>query len=567
MPPGEVVSGDAGVVWARPGETIVTRLQPSAAAVASGLAPLRFGTSSTMAPLYWVAPERAEREERADSRAGTWMLGGTDGRIVWRARRADAVGRSEGAGFWAVAIEPPSDERPPRLLIDGQTVLVGWITGTSGKSAPWTSVPSSRTGSDAVLAESLAIVRRVPMERWRARLGAGEPLLMPSDAADGFNDRVLEALARQEEFRWQAALERIKAMDPALALRTARRLGAVAEIGGQMVPVWAGESGDARALRERILGARIGDAAVTTSARAWIEGQPISGAIIADDAGSGRRENGGGPAHPVVLAVNLGEDAVPVWVAREGAGTGEGSAQRVEAGRSALVALTGPAADTHREDTGSASKGRVPRASSAVSTLRVSIGSTNFERTALDQAISAAPPGVTIGPMLVDWTMPMFMASATEPTTRAPLPQVAIARAVAGRIYRETGGGAARWTVYVECLREAPVPGDRLTICFGPTEAPLSVLRVRPDGAITELRGGGAGSPAGAARVSTLEDRWVAWIPVPASAIEAGSLLRIGAMREADDGWRAAWPRPMLPWQEQPARLLIDLGGWSPVRE
>lgn len=552
-------ASDSDVVWAREGETIVVRVAPSDAAVQTGLMTLRFGTVSAMAPLYWVEPElgtSGERDEGARGQqsrdaAAAWTTGSPiAGGVIWTARRATEGSARTPRGFWVVAIDPVADETPARITLDGRALLVGWLPDFAGASAPWTPVVDTRADW---LAPSLKVVRRSPVERWRARLAMGEPLLQGSDAPDALSDRVLEGLARQEEYHWQAALERVKAIDSALAARAARQLGAVVEIDGVSVPVWSTDLDEIAGLRARILGARLGDAAIGASTRAWCDGQQSAGAVVLDDAGAPRRI--GEDVTLVVLAINMSDLPEPVWARRVGAGIGDSSAESLEPWRAVPLTVAAPRSGPAMRGAGNAA-------------VRVSIGDRAFERTALAGALPASPPGVAIGPMLADWSMPTLLAGATEAGSSAPLPFADPARATVGRLYREPGAGAARWTLYFECMNSGTQRQDSVRLHFGPSGAPLVVLRVESSGAMFATRDpGAAGSPAGSARVSAQEDRWSVWVPVPAAAIESGKYLRMGVTREAPGEVRGAWPRPMLPWQNEPGRVLIDLSAWSPLKE
>lgn len=556
------LGSDSDVVWAREGETIVVRVAPSDEAVKAGLMTLRFGTASAMAPLYWVESEigpSGDRDEGARGhtvrdRAAAWTTGSSIAAgVLWRARRATEASARTARGFWVVAIDPVADEAPARMTLDGRTLHVGWLPEFSGASTPWTSVINT---SSNWLQPSLAVVRRSPLERWRARLAAGEPLLQGPDAPDALSDRVLEGLARQEEYHWQAALERVRAIDSALSARVARQLGAVAEIDGVVLPMWSTDLGEIAALRARILTARLGDSAIVTSARAWDDGQPGAGAVVLDDAGAPKRL--ADDITPIVLAMNLGDIAQPVWARRGGAGVGDSSAESLEPWHGMPLTVAAPRA-------GQAIRGVQNPGSAAV---RVSIGGRTFDRTALAGALSAAPPGVTIGPMLSDWSMPTLLAGAIESGANAPLPFADPARVTVGRLYREPGAGAPRWTIYLECMKSSATVGDAVSLHFGPSGAPLVVLRVQSSGAMFATRDpAAAGSPAGSARVSVQEDRWAVWVPVPAAAIESGKYLRLGLTRETAGEARSAWPRPMLPWQDEPGRVLIDLSAWSPLKE
>lgn len=58
-------------------------------------------------------------------------------------------------------------------------------------------------------------------------------------------------------------------------------------------------------------------------------------------------------------------------------------------------------------------------------------------------------------------------------------------------------------------------------------------------------------------RVVRTSDRWSFRLPIPAECIEPSGEIRLGITRTDLAGTRAAWPRPMLPWQDEPGRLSL----------
>jgi hypothetical protein len=132
-----------------------------------------------------------------------------------------------------------------------------------------------------------------------------------------------------------------------------------------------------------------------------------------------------------------------------------------------------------------------------------------------------------------------------------------------------------KWELLVEC-RVSPSISDveslrreAVRLYFGPSALPTAILRVDMSGTVTNERAPGALAPPelepppGHVDVRRTADRWAFRITLPPGAVEADGLVRLGICRTDALARRSSWPRPMLPWQKEPGRAVLDCAFWS----
>ena len=94
-----------------------------------------------------------------------------------------------------------------------------------------------------------------------------------------------------------------------------------------------------------------------------------------------------------------------------------------------------------------------------------------------------------------------------------------------------------------------------------------AILRVLRDGRVLDESPPRAGTaPRDLARVVRAvqtSQRWACWVPIPPSAVEDTERVFLGVEYFDARGVRSSWPRPSLPWQQEPGRLVIELGAWG----
>lgn len=574
---------------------VAVPITPGDRAVKAGVVSVKIGDTEVLAPISRVEQAAeggaaAPVDDEPAARAARWWVGAG---LAWRSVKGP------GGGQW-VALVPASSfddqRRPPSMLVDSQPVALDWR-------------PADRAMVDALLdaaPELSPLLTRAtdslmtsPEERWRAKLASGRALGIDEDAP--IADPIVAALARHEEGLWLSALERVWRVDRALCLRLATRLRLVVDNAddagwnaaalGERVPLWPADRAGLLALRERLTDPKSSDAAVTSAVNAMVTGQPAALAVVIDDAGTLAKDR---TPLTALWAASMLAEPVAAGVRAAGSAGGEElarfepmTARRLYLAQRRLSDEDGP--------------GPLARAErrAASTELRVSVGEWAATRSAVTTLVKARPPGVNVGPMFLDWTMASVLDAGAERSGNAALRRADPEIDIAGRLYREPGEdratgpapagragnvGVGRWTLYLECRRAGgPGAGDVVRIHLGPANAgeagqaaaaaitldiaesgALSIRTGRPadtDGAPTRqdagrirVAGGGAGS-----------DRWSAWVPIPPAAISADGVLQIGLVRLAPSGdaRRSAWPRPMLPWADEPGRIAVDLRTWA----
>lgn len=488
-------------------------------------------------PGSWVsvAPERA-----AELPEGVW---------VWRLDlRGVAPGTELRSGGRVLPLDwlEPAEELGRRVLL------------TAAMAQPLEAEQADR------LAAMIEPMLASPLERWRAEallaasLRAGAVPRVTAGAGRGVvrvqrpSDLVVDELAEQTRQRWMAALARLAEVDPGLADQVAARMvgmvrfvlsDGVIELADRTVvaPVWPAVEGGPVALAEDLIDPRADRDRVLAAARSLLTMLPSQIVWTMDDAGAG------GPARTArrasVGVANLNPQAAPVSASTGDRGAGD--LQRLEAGSAMTVSVAMPA-ELSEPDVG----------------VNVVVGAGSSMVRVQGRPLVVRPPGLQMGPLLPDWTMTSWLVG--DPGIGAP-------GTVAGGcstllLRRQSAEGPAKWTLYVETRGGAvgaDAAGDRVRLWLGPSGRPRAVLTVIGDGRVLEGRPGAETE----AKERIIEhvrgaDGWAAWVDLPAGAVEEGGVLRIGLERIDAAGSRSAWPRPMLPWQAEPGRAVIETAAW-----
>ena len=484
---------------------------------------------------------------------------------TWRAVKSPPSAPDPAAqGMWVASVEIPEGADATTIEIDGRPApLPGATSGVIPR------VP--HIAASAFARAALDGFRRAPLTRWRARLASGEPLLA-ENAPDAFADATLEGLAHTTERQWAGVLARLNAPESKLAERFVARLAGVVDIGdGVAIPIWpdnAQTEGTLDALLAELLRAGSDQTRGAQIVRAWLGAQPVGGAIVIDDAAA--IDIRSGLTFPSVLLANLSD--LPATATASRAEVAEPDLLRLEP-LSAVFANIG--AEVKPDETLPARQRAGLEATRAGSTHRsladVRVGDWHATRAVVGEIARIRPPGLTIGPLMSDWTQQSFLAAATD-ASPSQMPRSVADRGFVGLLKPATDNGAGpgpgRWTLYFEIAAGEGVDNrSEITLFFGPRAgADALSLRVLADGSLFEVHAGQS-IPAGRATVTRASDRTHLWVPVPQQAIEGGKVLRLGLVRTDAQSRRAAWPRPMLPWQTEPGRIAVDLSSWSPAKE
>lgn len=582
-------------------DAIAVPVNPGDAAIKAGVVSVQFAEARILAPLSRVVADveiagGADGALERAARAGRRWVGAE---LEWRSVKGGAAGGGAGSsaggdGTRWVALVPAGavDEatRPAAMLLDGRSVVLDWRAADAAMVealldiAPELS-PVLTGATDALMAS--------PDERWRAKLASGRPLGADEDAPIG--DPAVAALARHEEGLWISALERVWRMDRALCLRLATRLSLAVDsiddgaggVGGgagagERVPLWPLDRATLVNMRDALVDARSSDAAARAAVGAVLLGQPAALAVVLDDGGTLAKDRS--PMAAVWAAALLDEPAA-AGVRLAGSAGGE-ELVRLEPMTARRLYVSQKRAS---DEEGPGPLGASLRGKAAPTTqLRVSVGDWEATRSGVTALVKAQPPGVNVGPMLVDWTMASMLEAGAERSGNAALRRAGPGLDIAGRLYREPGadgaqavsgrgggGGAGRWTLYLECRRgEGKLNGDTVSVYLGPAGVGagaggggVMTIDVLESGELSMRVGGGERQGAGRARTAAGPERWSVWVPIPAAAIRADGILQIGLVRAVGvDGGpvaRAAWPRPMLPWTDEPGRIAVDLRAWG----
>lgn len=531
--------------------TILVEVHPSDRAINSGKLTARLGGGGA-APIelpatLWlvypdgVLPATPAADPIAD-RVARWLGPQLHYRAV-RATTTDRPATLPASSGWFAQLAIPNDSTAIQAFVDGEPIAL--------PPPPRRSLPSVPHAGTTAARAALSILGADPRAHWRAALATPDPIApLPSDP-------IIRAAVQRGSLAARAALA---TLDADLARRTALRLAGVVDLGdGVSLPIWPGDAAPARDLIEQLLSPAAAPARKALAAEAWLAQQPTAGAIVIDDAAA--IDPRSGITLPSILLVNFNDQPAAASATR--AEVPPLDLLRIEP-MTALTATIG--ADRRPEDAGAPPLRTDPRRLDADrhTLADIRIGQWTAKRAVVGEIAKVRPPGLAIGsehsPLMADWTQSSFLAAATDPTSRSPMPESPMARSLSGRLYRSADAGG-KWMLYFEIA--AAAASSEMVLYFGPRNGATSTaLQVKPDGTLTEIRAGKA-APAGKATLTRATDRNALFIPLPASAIEAGHIVRIGLIVIDPEGRRASWPRPMLPWHTEPGRIAIDLDSWA----
>ncbi len=483
---------------------------------------------------------------RAEAASSSWLKPAAEW-STWRDPTTAPTAHDE--AFWAALIPIPLENPPGQLLLGGAATPLQIRAPSSDDRDAHPARESLQTDAPNLEAirPFLTPLLTDPAERWRAslieqRLKRDDPSTLPAEPRPAIDDPALEALATQNEDRWRHALQRLADADPDAAARLVSELTAVAEITpGVRAPAWIINPTDQSLFLEGLLAPAASPRDLVALAHDWVNRQPRAVAWITDDAG-----------HPIP-----GSDSVIVSAAIVERSGRPGMASMSAASPPAR-SIGAPAPAPPFKPTvlsGPVNTASPPRA------LRISLDGWSTVLPIAAGGLPAQPPGAILGPLFEDWRLDSWITGAPR------IPPVEL-RTVA---LVQKSPDSAGWQVYIECRTpassgdpEAPLSPeenyDFVRLFLGPTAAPVAILRIDSRaGAVNELQ---QAQPAPQAAIHLESDRWTAVLPIPHSAIEPGGALRIAIERRRGNH-RSAWPRPMLPWQNRPGRIALNLSAWT----
>lgn len=472
---------------------------------------------------------------------------------AWHAifRLPDEVGR---AGLWARGVRTPIN-----VIIDPATLAAAPAPGAwppmAGNAAP-----------DLLLNQLMQPDRQSPWRRWRYRLmfdglAPDPPLHRTPDHLDP-----IDALAQQQEARWQVALAWLASSHGPLSIRLRQRLAHPLDLGlgaePRFAPVLGGSDLELERLLADLLDPYLSPPDRALRAQSFIDAQPTTLAWVVDDAG--RRDAATGlpiaslgvanlSARPIVASCTAAGARRPTPLAGSSANAGpapDPTPQIVPVSPWASQRVTSPGLPVIE---------RAGRPSPVI--VRVEVGAWSRELDVIAAPLPALPPGLALQPFSHDWTLDAWIAG--RPDERLA-PETGWS--TLGLVYHDPApsAGPPGWRVLIEShAADAGHATEHVELWFGPSGTPAAVWRIAADGSVAAIRGP-TPSP-DAISISTADRRWTAVAALPSSLIDPQGELRLGVIRVDARGTRAAWPRPMLPWQIEPARLRIDTRRWDVV--
>ncbi len=477
----------------------------------------------------------------------------------WTSTPSSAGKLPAGGGTWVVVTDLPSDAIGQGLWFGNQRTALNWLPSPEHirprEASPDLDTPLGSMANSPTLLRIAESAARSPITRWRHRLmttglgarGDG------SGSTDRFTDPVLEALACQMEVRWQVALTTLWAADPSVAELVKKRLVNVVNFGeGVIAPAWPVDESDLDTLLADLLNARLQPAQQVDRARAWLESQPAAAAWVMDD--GGQRDAMTGQVVATIGVANLTDREVTGWTS---AAPDEPPSDLVpikSQAAASLIASLSPVADGALE---------LPKRTPVTTTqVQVNVGRWSELRPTFLRPTGVFPPGLRLEPLRREWDMLTWIGGGAP----APLEDAWAGGALLCRAaVNGDAAGRQEWVAFVEC--RSPVFGqeEKIRLWVGAFGAPSAIINVGSDGSVKDEIAVRQGLGAGVAGlvVSRQGDTWTAHIPIPERCIERDGTIRIGLQRTDAIGRRSSWPRPMLPWQNEPGRITVNTSTWD----
>lgn len=474
---------------------------------------------------------------------------------VWQSR----VGMGAAGDPWVLRVEMPSDGVGHDIVINGWRVRANWLPGVEGlprgdgkAEDPWKAARPPRAPVELASSPRVYPESQSPISRWRWRLVADG--LSPDKSVPPFADEIIEALARQNEDRWRVALAWLWGANADTAIRLKQRLAAVVDFGnGIYAPAWPTDHGRLDHLLAGLLDPAISPSRRVLVAEQWLKGCTSAVAWVVDDGGT--LDQSRRVLLPTIGVASLLDHSTLGWseLGAPGANGQPGNdGLRPIGAMSEMASVVAPAT---REDVEAV-------IAAEVGEVAVHLGAWSAALPVASKARAVVPPGLPIGPMWADQNMQEWMVGRVAPA-RGGVTTLGL--------LQRTPGAADGWEVYVECRdvpadparADAPGGRDAVELFFGPFGRATAVVRVSEAGKVEGVGGGEERTVA----VSRREGVWSFRLRLPEGAVEADGLLRLGVVRVDGRGRRSAWPRPMLPWQEEPARAALDTKAWVGTTE
>lgn len=475
------------------------------------------------------------------------------------AQRSAALTTPDERGAWLLAIDLPKETHDRIIKLNGTSLPIVWHdeppTATDAARLP--PIESSEPARRA-LGEMIRPLAADPLERWRVRLLLDRirAIALWGDAPPParLSTPTLEAAASQSEWRWRAALERLRRDDAALgadvlaALTGVVPLPAWADVMGgaferaapgaptALLPAWWPDLAGTTGLLRTLLDNALNSTARLESTRAWLANVPRLAAWVIDETGEVPGGEPGGADHSTIIAVVAERFGREAAVTLSDEADQPGPPTKLDGHRAAVIRADAAAV------------------AGAARRLVLRDGTGEWSVAVANAPIAARPPGLELGPLAAEWNIISFARGETlAPTSE---------RACRGVLQRPAGDDG--WELAIECRwPDDSANNDTLRVWLGPFGAPTGMLEITPDGGVRDALQEGAPAPGSAWREP---GGWRALVPIPASAIENGR-VRLALERTDPRGLRTSWPRAMMPGQPEPGRVIVDLTQWGGLGE
>ena len=446
------------------------------------------------------------------------------------------------AGLWMVLVEFPETSSTGPILLGERRLPVMWLpappAATDSRFLPRLNASASAWRE---LGDIITPLRNDPAQRWRVRLFTDRvrpDRLFGAGGADfiekPIENDLLEALARQTELRYRAAIARIQLADSRAAADLLAVLTTVVAMpDGQLLPTWADITPRLSSIVDTAINTARPPARAAEATRSFIDAlSPIRSWII-DDASTGQSD-----FRATVGITNLSNSPVT---------TASGAANQAFTTR-AIV-------DAHRTETVRAAvvidPPRTPIESPRARPVVVRIDEPHASHPIFTPGLDFDPPGPTLTPALLPWTRRTWLS---QSPFAAP-----VSRQTAVLI--QESPAAEGWELYIECNSpknaiENPPTNDLVRIWLGPHGRSKGYLVCGP-GATTRLTG------AEAPEFKLHTWGWSSVVPIPERVIDEQGIVHIAVERIDEGGFRSTWPRPVLPDQLEPGRATFKLVAWD----
>lgn len=537
--------------------------------------------------LIWIGI-RTELIASAEASTPSWLpqLG------QWVVSPASAGAIPASVGAWYVRCHMPVDARGREIQLGRNRIAINWLNPPAALVPrtlnpndiwePW-SKPRQVASPDVTLLEP---EWKNPLRLWRARLctvGLATPdpshnNLVPGTARGLWEvqgDRqILDDMAAMVEARWRVGLARhwFASKEQSQALRTL--LLATAKLGNHTIaPIWPIKQDDLDSLLDILLSPELTDNAMIEQVALWMDSQHRLFIWVEDDASDAsslslpaKRTTVDAASHTpfsATIAAALRSDRPELlWIA-DSAGRRVGDPHTIEPGDA--VRLRVDQSVGHTEIQGSR--------------LTLFHGGRK-QHVLVRPMMRVKPPGAQLGPLRADATLASWATHEEDASNPSPSSFEARFACVGLLLADDSGHSPSGWSLYLECAfpKDAKLlpEDDQVQLFFGSaTTKPASESLLRTSQVLVRVDATGRmvvvdqhdehDSP----QTQTLQlpvarsnDRWSVTIPIPALAIESELWLRLGIVRRVAGFGRFAWPEPMLPWQQSPARAAFRLDSW-----